>query len=257
MTSEPSALLEGDALRLRRSSTAEQAADVVRGLILRREVDAGAPLRETQLAAALGISRNTMREALRMLAREGLVAQDRHRVATVAPFEVADVHDIFAVRRLLEGGAADLLGARGAKPDLSGMRASVAELRRVREVADWQTIVDADQAFHQGLVALADSPRLSAAYAQLEGEIRRCLSVTTRAHRVPEELYEQHSELLDHLEAGRYERFKEVLGAHLTVAETNIARVLRGDEAPPSTPQRSADGAPGVDSDEDEGVGAG
>jgi DNA-binding GntR family transcriptional regulator len=238
-TNQIAGVLDADALKLRRSSTAEQAADVVRGLILRRELNAGAPLRETELAAALGISRNTMREALRMLAREGLVNQDRHRVATVAPLTLDDVADIFNVRRLLERGAADVLATRADAPDLSRMRESVEALRHVGDT-DWQSIMDADRYFHEGLVALAASPRLSAAYGQLEGEIRRGMSVTTRAHRDPAELHEQHAELLAHLETRDYDGFKETLARHLTAAEQNIVRVLRGEEEPPPTPQRGA-----------------
>jgi DNA-binding GntR family transcriptional regulator len=230
-------VLDGKTLRLRRASTAEQAADVVRSLILRRELEADAPLRETELAAALGVSRNTMREALRLLAREGLVSQQNHKVATVAPLRLDDVADIFAVRLALERGAADLLAKRAELPALTRMRESVEDLRHAGE-SDWQTVLDADRDFHVALVALAGSPRLAAAYERLEGEIRRCMSVTTRAHHDPNALYEQHAELLGHIEKRRFEEFKEALGRHLAVAEGHISRVVRGEEVLPPTPRR-------------------
>ena len=236
MTSEPTTSPPRlDGLRLRRSSTAEQAADAVRGLILRGDVQAGSPLRETELAAALGISRNTMREALRTLAREGLVVQDLHRVAIVATLTLEDVADVFTVRRLLELGSHELVALRDGTPDLARMRESVEAMRHV-DRGDWQSIMDADRSFHEELVALAGSPRLSAAYRQLEGGIRRCLAVTTRSHRDPRELHEQHRRLLEHLAAGSHDAFREALGRQLADAEANIARVLRGHEAPPSTP---------------------
>jgi DNA-binding GntR family transcriptional regulator len=236
-------VLGGSDVALRRSSTAEQAADAVRSLVLHHALPAGAPLRETQLAAALGISRNTMREALRMLAREGLVVQTRHRVATVAALDANDVTDTYAVRRLLEFGAVDLIAARvasGARLDFGAIGGHVQALRRIGD-SEWHLIIDADCAFHAELVTLASSPRLAAAYAQLEAEIRRSMSVSTRSHRDRRELYQEHSDLLGFLRAGRYEEFKERLGATLDVGEADILRVLLGGEDPPRTPDRFAD----------------
>ena len=225
---------------LRRATTAEQAADGVRSLILRGSLEPGAPLRETQLAAAFGISRNTMREALRLLAREGIVIQDRHRVATVAPLGLDDVADIFAVRRLFELGAVDLLRERGRRAsslDLDVMRASVTVLERSAGT-DWQSVIDADCAFHQALVALPESPRLSIGYGLMEAEIRRCMSVTTRVHRDQDELSDEHAELLGHLERGRFKRFGVRLGEILHSDEARVKRVLSGEDEPPLTPGR-------------------
>jgi DNA-binding GntR family transcriptional regulator len=233
----PTDLLSGDELKLRRPSTAEQAADVIRNLILRRELEADAPLRETELASALGVSRNTMREALRLLTREGLVAQDHHKVATVAPLTVADVGDIFACRLVIEKGAADVVAKRDELPSLDPMRQSLEVFSHAGE-SDWQHVIDADRDFHTSLVALAGSPRLNASYAQLEAEMRRCMSATTRAHHDPGELYESHGELLANIEARQFDRFKEVLGLHLAAAEQNIVRVMQGEKDLPPTPKR-------------------
>lgn len=234
----PTLDLDPAALKLRRASTAEQAADTVRALILRRELEPGTPLRETHLAQALGISRNTMREALRLLAREGLIAQDRHHVATVATLTVEDVRDIYALRGLLELGAVDALAALTEPPDVRAVQAAASELARIAGADDWQRVIDADRGFHDGLVALAGSPRLAAAYAQLEGEIRLCMSITTRAHRDQAELAEQHAGMVELLQERRYDRLKDVLGFHMDAARDRVVRVLRGDEEPPSTPSQ-------------------
>ena len=110
--------LDERGLRLRRPSAAEQAAEAVRELILSRALAPGETLRETELAAALGISRNTLREALRMVAREGLIVQGARRVATVATLSLEDVDDIIKTRTLLECGAIDEL--RRPRPTSTG-----------------------------------------------------------------------------------------------------------------------------------------
>ncbi len=79
------------------------------------------------------------------------------------------------------------------------------------------------------------------AYARLAREIRRSMSVTTRSHRDRRELYQEHSALLGHLEAGSYAAFKTLLGSTLDVGEGDILRVLLGGEDPPPTPDRFAD----------------
>src|SRR3981081_2376072 len=82
-------------LRVSKENTAERAAGVLRNLIVRGEIQPGQPLREPELSPALGVSRNTIREALRMLAREALVAPSHRNVYTVVEVSAVDVPDIF------------------------------------------------------------------------------------------------------------------------------------------------------------------
>jgi DNA-binding GntR family transcriptional regulator len=235
--------LDERGLRLRRPSAAEQAAEAVRELILSRALAPGETLRETELAAALGISRNTLREALRMVAREGLIVQGARRVATVAALSLEDVDDIIATRTLLECGAIDLL--RRPAPELGRLREALDVLLRAPET-NWQSVIDADRAFHCTLVALARSPRLDAAYAQLDAEIRRTMSITTRAYADISELQEEHADIVHALEGRRYAQAKALLRGHFAVDATTLGQVLRGDAAPPATPTHPApkDGSP-------------
>jgi DNA-binding GntR family transcriptional regulator len=235
--------LDERGLRLRRPSAAEQAAEAVRELILSRVLAPGETLRETELAAALGISRNTLREALRMVAREGLIVQGARRVATVATLSLEDVDDIIRTRTLLECGAIDEL--RRPAPDLDRLWEALAVLVRAPET-NWQAVIDADRAFHCTLVALARSPRLAAAYAQLDAEIRRTMSITTRAYADISDLQEEHADIARALERRRYAQAKSLLRGHFAVDATTLGQVLRGDAAPPPTPTRLTpkDGSP-------------
>jgi DNA-binding GntR family transcriptional regulator len=229
--------LDERGLRLRRPSAAEQAAEAVRDLILSRALAPGEALRETELAAALGISRNTLREALRMVSREGLIVQGARRVATVATLSLDDVDDIIATRTLLECGAIDLL--RRPAPHLDRLREALNALGRAPET-NWQAVIDADRAFHSELVALARSPRLDAAYAQLDAEIRRTMTVTTRAYEDVSDLQAEHVDILHALERRAYARAKTLLRQQFAEDATKLAQVLRGDAAPPPTPTRHA-----------------
>ena len=70
-------------LSIQRMSTADQVAGLMRERILRGELKPGTALREVTIAAAIGVSRNTLREALRILTQEGLVRHTVHHGMTV------------------------------------------------------------------------------------------------------------------------------------------------------------------------------
>lgn len=210
-------------LKVRKENTAERSAGVLRNLIVRGDIEPGQPLREVELAPALGVSRNTIREALRILAREALVAPSHRNVYTVVRVSEADVPDIFRARGMIEFAAVTAIAEDDSELDLTEMRDAVEGLRKLRSDVEWWEVVDADLAFHTALVAQARSPRLSAIYKQLEGEIRLCLCVSTQFQVSIERLVDEHTEFLMLLEKGKYERFEQLLKA--TMEETS-ARVI-------------------------------
>jgi DNA-binding GntR family transcriptional regulator len=229
MATEPGgAGLDGAAgqLRIVRSSTAEQAADALRNLILDGTIPSGEPLREVRLAQAIGVSRNTMREALRILGREGIITQDRHHVATVAEIHVDDVGQIFAVRRLLEIGAIKLVSELDTPPDLRPLRLACDRLRRFRLEEPWLSVIEADRDFHVGLVALPANSRLEAVYGRLESEIRMCLAFTTRLHVSLEQIAAEHEGILAHLESCDFDRAIAYLGETMDLAYARVSQVL-------------------------------
>ena len=92
-------------LSIQRVSTADQVAGLMRERILRGELKPGASLREVVIAAAIGVSRNTLREGLRILIQEGLVRHTVHRGITVTQLSSESASDIYGIRRLLEVAA--------------------------------------------------------------------------------------------------------------------------------------------------------
>lgn len=214
------------AMRIHRSSTAEQAADMLRNAILHGEVGPGMPLREMQLAEAIGVSRNTMREALRILAREGIINQDRHHIATVVTLHSHDVREIYGARLILESGAVRVLEREGSKPDLSALRDDCDRLTAFRDEDPWMNVIDADRDFHVHLVGLANNPRLSHLYGQLESEIRLCLAYTTRVEISVKDIEKEHRTIVRRLEQADYEGALRLIEKTVSSAITRVCRVL-------------------------------
>lgn len=128
------------------------------------ELPPGTQLSEVALAEELGVSRNTLREAFRLLARDGLVDHIPNRGVFVHTFTREDVADLWGYRSFVEVGA-----VRAAEVDsvrfrdsLARMRAADAMARAGVGVGDWRAVGTANNAFHQAIVDLAGVRRLSA-----------------------------------------------------------------------------------------------
>ncbi len=183
------------------ASVNEQVVSVLREMILAGTLAPGARLPEIGLSRQFGVSRNTIREAVRAVAREGLVNLDRNKTATVAELSVEDVADLYAVRRLLELSAVAHLDA-AVDADVAGVDAAYAQLTSVVASAvvidDWAAICEADLDFHKSIVGLHASPRLSRAFQAIRYELSFCLTLITaeerRAHRT-DRLTSEHDEI--------------------------------------------------------------
>lgn len=145
-------------------------ADALREQIIAGGFEPGARLSEAALATQMGVSRNTLREAFRVLAQHGLVEHVPNRGVSVASPGTADVIDIYRARRLIECGV--LRAASPLHPSVASMRLAVERGESAVEAGDWATVGTANMAFHRALIALSDSPRLERSHGQLAAELR-------------------------------------------------------------------------------------
>ncbi|WP_432510372.1 GntR family transcriptional regulator [Kineococcus sp. SYSU DK001] len=130
----------------------------------------GLRLSESALAQRFSVSRNTLREAFRVLAEQGLLEHVPHRGVSVTAPRVADVLDIYRVRRHVEAGV--LARADAQHPATDRMRAAVEAADAAVAAGDWAGVGTANMAFHEALVSLSDSPRLLRTHRQLAAELR-------------------------------------------------------------------------------------
>ncbi len=128
-------------------------ADRLRERIYARHLEPGAWIDETRLAAELGISRTPLREALKVLAVEGLVTMRLRRGAYVTEMSRDDVLQVYRLLELLEADAAADAAQRASDDDLERLRALHARLEKtVRQRA---AFFAANEAFHLALLDLA------------------------------------------------------------------------------------------------------
>ncbi len=223
--------MTGDQLRpvhIARSSAVEQLADALRERILRGELASGAPLREAAVAAASGVSRNTVREVLLLLTSEGLVQHEPHRGAFVARLTATDIRDLYTVRRVLEFAAIDAAAVDPA-PDLTPLRGALDSLAAAAAAGDWLALVEADLQFHARVVDLQHSARLSRSFGAIEAELRLGFAIVAFVDREfvePQALVDEHRRLLDLIAARRADDAKALLEEHLVGYRERLVEVI-------------------------------
>jgi DNA-binding GntR family transcriptional regulator len=189
----------------------------------------GAQLREEAVAAALGVSRNTVREAFRALSREGLVEHALHRGVFVREVSARDVEDIYHTRRLLEP-----LGMRAAAGRPAAVRALddiVAEAETAAAAGDWAAVGTADISFHRSLVDACDSLRVNRLFDRLFAELRLAFAVIDSARALHEPYVVRNRQMTALLVDGAVDEACGELDRYLRDAQRQILAALGGGEA--------------------------
>ncbi|MGH9212774.1 MAG: GntR family transcriptional regulator [Acidimicrobiales bacterium] len=210
---------------IQRRSTAEQAAEALRQAILSGRLLPGMPLREAAVAAELGISRSTLREAARTLESEGLVRYHMNRGIVVSDITGPDIADIYAARAAVELAAVDALTSRRDPVVYTSLADLAEQIEHAFERGAIAAVLDGDRLFHATLVAATGSPRLRRFYAQLQQEQRLALALYERSSRELGRTADDHRQLLDALH-GSPEQARAALTAHLHVGAAELQRLL-------------------------------
>ncbi|NLS10026.1 GntR family transcriptional regulator [Nesterenkonia sp. MY13] len=141
-------------------SSASRVAAEVKARIVSGQLRPGQRLTEDRIRGDLGVSRSTLREGFRTLVQERLVVHHLARGFFVRELTRDDLVDIYALRRILECSAVRNIGE--VSPEQHKQLAEVvAKGEAATEQESWQEAAQASVTFHQTLVDLADSPRLS------------------------------------------------------------------------------------------------
>ena len=212
---------------IHRVSVADQVAGILRQRILVGELRPGTPLEEIPLAASLGVSRNTMREAMRILCLEDLLKRRAHRGIAVAQLSVQDVREIYHVRRVLET-AAILAAGRPSGELLRELRCALEGYEDSVQSRDWVNAVHHDLHFHSLLIRFLENKRLASFYQKTIAELRMGMVLVDRRHDEPSMLVPVHRKLYQLLTAKKFRECAALLGKHLDDSEARLSRVMDG-----------------------------
>jgi DNA-binding GntR family transcriptional regulator len=209
----------------RRGYRVGSAAEAIRELIARSEIGPGEQIHQAELAERLGVSRTPLREALRVLEREGLLVHEPNRSYRVVRLSTDELVQIYRMRTLLEG---ELLATlrRATKRDLVALRRTNAAIDVAVAEGSVRKMLSANRDFHFGVFQL--SP-LTLICNEVERLWRLCEPYhaaylwhpTTRKRMVLE-----HDEMIEALAAHDRERLSQLVEMHRTAAETTLRELL-------------------------------
>jgi DNA-binding GntR family transcriptional regulator len=213
--------------QIHRVSVADQVASILRQRILNGELRPGTSLQEVPLASSLGVSRNTMREATRILSLEGLLKRSIHRGVAVSQLSLKDVQEIYHVRRMLEIPA--VLAAKANHSDLlPELQNALEGYERAVRKRDWARAVEFDLQFHTLLIRFHHNRRLESFYQKVIGELRMGMVLVDRSHDDPGGLVPVHRKMYQLLAAGKLKQCVAVLAQHLDDSESRLSRIMSG-----------------------------
>ena len=202
----------------------ERTYEVLREQIGRGELKPGEALRQDHLAAALGVSHVPVREALTMLASDGLAVSRVNRGTVVAALTEDGALELADFRALLEGRLIALAMPNLSRADLARAWAALEALEAATDLAD---IVMRNAAFHTMLYAKAERPYFERAVATARLNLGRYLFLTWRKADNAQRSHEEHRALLRLCEAGDDAGAVALVQAHNRATGEQIATIIR------------------------------
>ncbi len=205
----------------------EQIAEALHNAIVAGQLEPGSRIRESALASQIGVSRNTMREAVLILQSTGLIEHEINRGMVVRAIDLNAVEDLYRVREVLELSGIEAVTVA---TDLSAVSDALTELERAAHRGVVEETVESDLGFHGALVSLLGSPRLNVYFAGLRSELRyylAALSVAYRETESPAELVAQHAVILQALRAGAFLDARELACDHIQLNRRQVVELLR------------------------------
>ncbi|WP_428956042.1 GntR family transcriptional regulator [Streptomyces sp. cg35] len=221
-TEELNALADDRAL-LGRTSTAERVADILRSRIAEGFFPPGTRLSEDSIGGALGVSRNTLREAFRLLTHERLLEHRLNRGVFVRVLSVDDVEDIYRIRRMIECAVVRSLG----EPPyaLDRVAAAVADGQRAAKAREWKGVSTANIHFHRELVALARSERTDELMRSVLAELRLAFHVVDDPRGLHEPYLARNHQIVETLREGRRDDAEALLADYLDDSRDGLVEV--------------------------------
>lgn len=201
--------------RIERRPLHEEVIDQLRNRIVQGELAPGARLNERVLCAQLGISRTPVREAIKMLATEGLVELLPNRGAIVTPLKAATIADTLAVMGSLESLAGGLACSNASDAEIAEIRALHFEMLAHHARGELAEYFKYNQLIHLKIIEASGNPVLTNTYRQLNANVRRARYMANLSQERWDAAVREHEEILAAFASRDAVRLKRLLAEHL------------------------------------------
>lgn len=194
----------------------DEAYEVLKSAITSLALPPGQPCMESELAAALGISKTPVRHALARLEREGLVVTVPFKGTFVRDVTVDDVREILEVRGGLEPLAVRLWIERVPREEMGRLREIIDSAERLAHAGAFEAAMNAIRDFHEVLIGRVGNQRLTAIFTTLEDQLVRIRNICGHIPGRIEQSCREHRETVEAIEARDVARAQRACLNHLT-----------------------------------------
>jgi DNA-binding GntR family transcriptional regulator len=193
----------------------EETIDRLRDLIVHGDLAAGVRLNERVLCERLGISRTPLREAIKLLASEGMVELLPNRGAIVSRLDPAALAQTLEVMGALESFAGELACRRASNARIADIRALHEKMLARHARGDLTGYFRYNQAIHMEIVEASGNAKLATLYRQMNGNVRRARYMANLSKERWDAAVREHESIIAALEARDAIQLKHLLQDHL------------------------------------------
>jgi phosphonate utilization transcriptional regulator len=194
-------------------------------MILAGDLAAGAPLRETEVAAMLGVSRGPVREAFRALEESGLVRLEKNRGVHVRQIPVAEADELYELRAVLENFIGRRVAQRATPEVVRELTAQVERMERAAAQRDVDGYYQENLAFHDRLAQLAGNAKLLTMYRRLVNELNLFRHATLAQVGTLPASTREHREIVKRIAAGDAAAAGRTLQEHVQASQERMHRM--------------------------------
>ena len=212
-------------MRLVQNSLHDEVAATLRDRIFAGDLAPGSFLDEVALSTSLAISRTPLREALKVLASEGLVTLKPRRGCYVTEISERDLDEVFSVMSMLEGECARLSATKATEGDFVRLRGIHADLEKAAEKGNIDRFFEANQAFHLALQEIADNRWLLHVIEDLRKVIKLSRHHSLFSEGRLEQSLAEHRDIMEALLARDSARAEKHMRTHILSGRAALARI--------------------------------
>jgi DNA-binding GntR family transcriptional regulator len=212
-----------------RAALHEQVAHRLRQMLVENRILPGAKLNERELSEVLNVSRTPLREAIKMLAAEGLVELLPNRGAIAVALSEADVLHTFEVMAGLEAQSGELAAERVTDAELAEIKAMHFEMLAAYTRRDLPNYYRLNAAIHNAINAAAKNPVLATTYAQVNARLQALRFRSNQDEEKWKSAVKEHEQMIEALAARDAAAMRRVLLGHLANKRDVVVQQLRAN----------------------------
>jgi DNA-binding GntR family transcriptional regulator len=219
--------MSAEVIPIPRAALHEQVAQRLRQMLVEGRIAPGAKLNERELSESLNVSRTPLREAIKMLAAEGLVELLPNRGAVAVSLTEEDILHTFEVMAGLEAQAGELAAERITEAELAEIRAMQFEMMAAYTRRDLSAYYTLNARIHSAINAAAKNPVLAQVYQQVNARLQALRFRSNQDGEKWRNAMKEHEKMIEALAAHDGKAMREVLLAHLRNKREVVLEQLR------------------------------